>query len=1600
MKSFTRILTILFLSFGLVFGLLACGSKDDETPVEPDVEKFEIVLPTVEHGSITASSSSVEEGGSVELTVTPDTNYELEYLKANDVALTVTENKATIENVTADQTITASFIGVEMTVTFVVDGATLEESKYRFGDAYGTLPTATAPSGYEFAGWYTEESGAGNVVTAESKVSVGSNHSIYAHFTLAPLTVNVSGIVDKLVHLPNSESETATISVTVLQDDVDITPDANIVLESSDPNLVVVDGLTLKIADAASGVAHIKVLVNGQEYESFAVAVTDYVGLGYQTVSTKEEFLAMNGNSKYLLTADIDLEGAWLSNTETWRSLIDTLAAEAVIDGNGHVVKNAKLASGWNNGWINNLYGNVKNIVFLNIDSPNNYPYATGLVAFGKGGTLENIYLQMNLIYDGDAGDLWKSGGTLVGALEEGHIKNCVVDVLVKTGLTINNYGAIAAVANSWNGSIENTYAIVHHSGIEACAGEVAEGVWAFNVKNESVATFDSVYSFVTTVGALDQFDDNWEFSEEGLTVFGNKVLTSEEALTASLQDSFSFDITEESCYIDLAVYRYGELSTDFNAVYASNDENVFTTTTDGAIIFTGLGTATLTVVIEDTITLTSEITISEETKPVDEYTYISTLEEWYTLIALNPDGKFKLANDIDVAGGFLVKDGANFVTETFTGELDGCGYAIKNAWLSGGWNSGLIRYQAGTIKNIAFVNMHSTDVVYETALFAFNRGTIENVYLDMTIWPARDQGGNGAGTLVGGVEENSTIKNCIVNVKKSAGDTVVSGYGAIVGTLYSWTGLVQNSFAITNDTGLTSIAYREVADGLINYMVNDFKSNTFENYSLLKASADLSGYDSTIWSFTETTISFGGVVVLEYVPHVCDFSGEWKSDEEGHWHECSCGATDEKVAHSGGNATETEKAVCEVCGASYGELVQPETKVVTILIQNNWFWTDFYVHYWNDSEGTEWPGVKLEPVGTNDGKDLYKIEIDALQYPNFIINGYDQGGYRNQTKNLVVLDYYEASLTDVFYIMHNDTENNNYIDHFTPAEGTIHLHEYSYKSDDEQHWLECSCGVVSGEKVAHSGGEATITEKAVCEVCGASYGEVKDLLISTVEEWLTLIPANPSANIKLTADLDFNGGYISGKDATYLVNEFYGVLDGQGHKILNAKLPGGWAGHAMISKNFGIIKNIAFINLTGNKVSTDLGIVATNKAVIENLYVDYVIVSGTYGSNNGVVASFADNPASDAYPSEIRNCIVNVRLAEGATLPPGQGSIIGKAGGWNGFVKNCYAIINDTAITNVYINEGASGVGDYVCGTSAQFTTYALLKAAADVSMYDAAIWSFTDTTISFFGNVVYEVEAAPVDEYTYISTVEEWLALIPANPAGKFKLANNLDFENGFITGANATYLTDTFTGVLDGQGYSISNAKIPGGWAGHAIFNRNEGIIRNIAFLNTTANAVTSQTALINNNLGVIENLYVDYVFVTSTYESTYNGVIAALANNPVSGSDIPSEIRNCIINVRFADGATLPSNQGSIIGKAGGWYGFVKNCYVMTNNTGVGNIYFSEAADGVAAYACGTSAQFETYALLKAGADLSMYDSTLWAFTDTTISFGGVVVYSAE
>lgn len=85
-----------------------------------------------------------------------------------------------------------------------------------------------------------------------------------------------------------------------------------------------------------------------------------------------------------------------------------------------------------------------------------------------------------------------------------------------------------------------------------------------------------------------------------------------------------------------------------------------------------------------------------------------------------------------------------------------------------------------------------------------------------------------------------------------------------------------------------------------------------------LEATCDKDGYTGDIVCKSCKEIIEEGKII----PAGHKFAEEWKYDEKEHWRECTvgCGTIIEKAEHRGGKATCSKAAVCEVCGAQYGE--------------------------------------------------------------------------------------------------------------------------------------------------------------------------------------------------------------------------------------------------------------------------------------------------------------------------------------------------------------------------------------------------------------------------------------------------------------------------------------------------------------------------------------------------------------------------------------------------------------------------------------------------------------------------------------------------------
>ena len=179
--------------------------------------------------------------------------------------------------------------------------------------------------------------------------------------------------------------------------------------------------------------------------------------------------------------------------------------------------------------------------------------------------------------------------------------------------------------------------------------------------------------------------------------------------------------------------------------------------------------------------------------------------------------------------------------------------------------------------------------------------------------------------------------------------------------------------------------------------------------------------------------------------------SNDWKSNETEHWQVCTCGAVFHKAEHSGGTATCTQRATCTVCGAEYGDALGHDF-TTSWTHDDNMHWKqcsrcdekdDVSPHTWDN--GT----ITTAPTCTKAGEETYSCT--------------------------------ECGATKI-----------------EPIPATGHRWKSEWTSDATHHWHECaneSCDVTdnAGKNgyAEHSGGKATCTQNAVCEICKASYGSL-----------------------------------------------------------------------------------------------------------------------------------------------------------------------------------------------------------------------------------------------------------------------------------------------------------------------------------------------------------------------------------------------------------------------------------------------------------------------------------------------------------------------------
>lgn len=276
---------------------------------------------------------------------------------------------------------------------------------------------------------------------------------------------------------------------------------------------------------------------------------------------------------------------------------------------------------------------------------------------------------------------------------------------------------------------------------------------------------------------------------------------------------------------------------------------------------------------------------------------------------------------------------------------------------------------------------------------------------------------------------------------------------------------------------------------------------------------------DGTVLASNAATVTIGA--------HTCVAQGDWQYDGTSHWKLCTCGAKVEEAAHTGGTATCTASAVCEVCSQPYGEKNPNNHTCVEAWITTDATHTKVYSccqtvieaeteHTWENGKCSICQYDCEHQGGTATCSQLAQCEICHSLYGNYDENNHraadtwmqengkhyhiceygcdthlDEADCSGGTATCIGLAICETC-RQTYGVVNPDNHTGKAV--WTKTE-TIHSSAYDccgavVIAEEVHEWEDGVCSEC-GYECQHSGGKATCTEQAVCEICNEKYGDM-----------------------------------------------------------------------------------------------------------------------------------------------------------------------------------------------------------------------------------------------------------------------------------------------------------------------------------------------------------------------------------------------------------------------------------------------------------------------------------------------------------------------------
>ncbi len=481
----------------------------------------------------------------------------------------------------------------------------------------------------------------------------------------------------------------------------------------------------------------------------------------------------------------------------------------------------------------------------------------------------------------------------------------------------------------------------------------------------------------------------------------------------------------------------------------------------------------------------------------------------------------------------------------------------------------------------------------------------------------------------------------------------------------------------------------------------------------------------------------------------------------------------------------------------------------------------------------------------------------------------------------------------------------------------------------------------------------------------------------------LELINLDPSANYTLANNIDATGtagGDVWGSQGFLPIgsyNTFTGIFDGQGHTISNltinlpsAEFVGLFGGSSGMIENVGLIGgSVSGSTFVGALVGFDAGSIYNSYAATAvNGSAGGSYVGGLVGDNlETITNSYATGAVSGGAGSSYVGGLVGQNDVEGtiadsyATGTVSGGSYVGGFVGQNFIAANIDQSYETGAVsggsdvggfvgynggelgytTADYFNSTAnngSGVGGGAGFSRGGGLLFAAMQTASNFSGWTfgttggASGWVIVDQNGTLNNSASAAGGTTPMLLTEYSTTIENahQLQLIALDESASYTLGADIDASGtagGAVWGSQGFVpLGDynTFTGIFDGQGHTISNLTInlPSS-SGVGLFGASAGMIENVGLIGGSVSGSSLVGALVGFDAGSIYNSYAATAVSGGSGSYYVGGLVGYLDNGSVSAS--------------FATGAVSAVYEvGGLVGESE--EGAISNSYAMGSVSG--------------------------------------------------------------